>query len=55
MHLMRLVPIYQEPNNNENHPQHKIWPYLLRNVVINRTNQVWCSDITYIPMQRGFL
>ncbi len=37
------------------HPQHKIWPYLLRNIVINRPNQVWCADITYIPMQRGFL
>jgi putative transposase len=55
MRLMRLVPIYQEPNTNKNHLQHKIWPYLMRNAVINRPNQVWCSDITYIPMQRGFL
>ena len=55
MRLMRLVPIYQEPNTSKKHPQHKIWPYLLRNVVINRSNQVWCADITYIPMQRGFL
>ena len=55
MRLMRLVPIYQEPNANKKHPQHKIWPYLLRNAVINRPNQVWCSDITYIPMQHGFL
>jgi putative transposase len=55
MRLMRLVPIYQEPNTSKKHPQHKIWPYLLRNVVINRPNQVWCADITYIPMQRGFL
>ena len=37
------------------HPQHKIWPYLLRNVVIDRPNHVWCADITYIPMRRGFL
>jgi len=36
-------------------PQHKIWPYLLRNVVIDRPNQVWCADISYIPMRRGFL
>ena len=55
MRLMRLVPIYQEPNTSKKHPQHKIWPYLLRNIVINRPNQVWCADITYIPMQRGFL
>lgn len=55
MRLMRLVPIYQEPNTSKKHPQHKIWPYLLKDVVIDRANQVWCADITYIPMQRGFL
>jgi putative transposase len=55
MRLMRLVPIYQTPNTSKNHPQHKIYPYLLRGLTIDRQNQVWCVDITYIPLRRGFL
>jgi putative transposase len=55
MRLMRLVPIYQTPNTSKKHPQHKVYPYLLRKLPITKPNQVWCVDITYIPMQRGFL
>jgi len=43
MRLMRLVPIYQAPNTSKTHPQHKIWPYLLRNMAIDRPNQVLLS------------
>ena len=52
---MSLVPNYQAQNTSKKHSQHKIWSYLLRNVIIQRPNQVWCADITYIPMQRWFL
>lgn len=55
MRLMRLVPIYQTPNTSKKHPQHKVWPYLLKGLAIDRPNQVWCADITYIPMRWGFL
>nr|WP_296430358.1 IS3 family transposase [Roseovarius sp. BRH_c41] len=55
MRLMRLVPIYQEPNTSKKRPAHKIYPYLLKGLAITRPNQVWCADITYIRMERGFL
>ena len=55
MRKMGLMPIFQAPKTSQPHPEHRIYPYLLRNVVIERPNQVWCADITYIPMPRGFL
>ena len=55
MRKMGLVPIYQPPKTSQPHPEHKIYPYLLRGLTIERPNHVWCADITYIPMRRGFL
>ena len=52
---MGLSPIYQRPRTSDPHPQHRIYPYLLRYMAIERANQVWCADITYIPMRKGFL
>ena len=55
MRLMGLEAIYQAPRTSDPHPAHRVYPYLLRGMVIDRPNRVWCADITYIPVQRGFL
>jgi len=55
MRKMGLRAIYQKPNTSAPYPEHRVYPYLLRNMAVVRPNQVWCSDITYIPMRRGFL
>ncbi|MCP4206574.1 MAG: IS3 family transposase [Shimia sp.] len=55
MSIMDLQAVYKGPNTSKKHPQHRIYPYLLRKLPISRSNHVWCSDITYIPVKRGFL
>ena len=55
MRFMDLEAIYPKPKTSKPHPEHKIYPYLLRGLNIDRPNKVWASDITYIPLERGFM
>ena len=55
MRQMGLTAIYRRPRTSTRHPAHPVFPYLLRGLVIDRPNQVWATDITYIPMATGFV
>jgi putative transposase len=55
MRRMGIEAVYRRPNTSKPAPGHKIYPYLLRGMVIDRPNQVWAMDLTYIPMARGFV
>jgi len=55
MRLMGIEAIYPKPKTSKPHPGHRIYPYLLKGLDINYSDMVWCSDITYIPMRRGFM
>src|ERR1700692_3708384 len=52
---MEIEAVYRRPNTSKPAPGHKIFPYLLRGLAIDRPNQVWATDITYVPIGRGFL
>lgn len=55
MAKMGLEAIYKRPRTSQRHPQHPVYPYLLRKMQIDRPNQVWCADITFVPVKNGFL
>ena len=55
MRLLGLQAVFQRPRTSQPHPDHRIYPYLLRGLEITRPNHVWCADVTYIPLERGFL
>ena len=55
MRLMGIRALFPGAKTTRPNPQHKIYPYLLRDLEIDHANQVWCTDITYVPMRRGFL
>lgn len=55
MRLMGLEAIYPKPRLSLQNPAHKVYPYLLKGMTIDRPDQVWATDITYIPMQRGWV
>ena len=51
MRVMGLEAIYQRPNTSRRHPEHRVYPYLLRGLIVDRPNQVWCADITLDPLR----
>jgi len=55
MRLMGIEALYRKRHTSRRNPEHPVFPYLLRNLTIERPDHVWCADITYIPMRQGFL
>lgn len=55
MRKMEVAAIYRKRNTSAPHPEHAVYPYLLKSLTIDRANQVWATELTYIPMKRGFV
>ena len=55
MRVLGLVAMVPSPNTSKKHPQHKVYPYLLRGLAVVRPNQVWSADLTYIRLAHGFV
>jgi len=55
MKLLGITAIYSKPNTSRANSEHKVYPYFLRGKTIDMPDQVWCTDITYIPMKKGFV
>lgn len=55
MNVMGIEAIYRKPRTSIKSPENKVYPYLLRDVQVTRPDQVWCTDITYVPLRRGFM
>ena len=55
MRVMGLEALYRKPRTSVSHPEHRVYPYLLRGVKVERPDHVWCADLTYIPVSQGYL
>ena len=55
LRMMGIMAIYPQKNLSASHPAHKKYPYLLKDLTVNQANMVWCTDLTYIRLNQGFI